>query len=177
MLRNVCRCAMLAFAITASTARADVVWDNGTYASGSGTGLSFGWNQSATTPFRFALTDDFTITGQAVLTSFTTVGYMSGNTVNLPQVLAMYVRIRSDDAGAPGPVILGDFVNGVPFTETFTGDFRGSSSSPIYRLVATLPNWTLCSGTYWMGGTFTFSIELDYSVAEVCFNQFNVFIF
>lgn len=133
-----------------SVSRADLIWDNGAFTT-SGVALTFGWNQSVTTPYRFALTDDFVLTGPAVLTKFTAYGHMPGNTVNQPQILAMYVRILADSGGQPGAQILGDFETGLPFTEVYTGsNYAGSSSNPIYKLEATLPNWLLCPGRYWV---------------------------
>jgi len=131
-------------------ASGEVIWDNGTFAT-NGVALSIGWNQSVATPYRYALTDDFVLTSPTVLTRLTTWGFMQGNSVNQPQVIAMYVRILADNGGQPGAAILGGFATGLPFTETYTGvNYVNSANAPIYRLEAELPNWTLCAGHYWI---------------------------
>jgi len=130
--------------------RAELIWDNGPLNT-SGVALSIGWNQSVPTPYRYALTDDFVLTSPGVLSKLTTYGFMQGNNVNQPQVIAMYVRILADNAGQPGTPILGGFASGLPFTETYTGsNYLGQASAPIYWLEATLPDWRLCPGRYWI---------------------------
>ncbi|MCA9257048.1 MAG: hypothetical protein KDA33_15470 [Phycisphaerales bacterium] len=136
--------------VGASVTRAAVLWDNGPYLT-NGFGLSIGWNQSASTPFRYALTDDFTLTSPATLSRLHCYGYMSGNVNNLPQIIAGYVRILSDDNGAPGDVILGDWTTPLEVAEEFTGDFYvGASDRGIHRVSIRLPQWELCPGTYWV---------------------------
>ena len=131
-------------------ARADLIWDNGPLNT-SGVALSIGWNQSVPTPYRFALTDDFVLTSPAILSKLTTYGFMQGNTVNQPQIVAMYVRILADNNGQPGQPIFGGFAAGVPFAETYTGsNYAGQPSAPIYKLDAALPDWRLCPGRYWV---------------------------
>lgn len=130
--------------------RAATIWDNGPYLT-NGFGLSIGWNQSASTPFRYSLTDDFVLNSPALLTRLDCFGYMTGNVNNQPQVIAGYVRILSDDHGAPGNVILGDWQTPLDVAEEFTGDYYlGASDRPIYRVAIQLPDWELCPGTYWV---------------------------
>lgn len=127
-----------------------VIWNNGPYLT-SGFGLSIGWNQSASTPFRFALTDDFVLSSPATLTQLSCFGYMTGNINNQPQVIAGYVRILDDNNGTPGNVILGDWVTPLEVSEEFTGDIYSTfADRPIYRVTIQLPNWQLCPGTYWV---------------------------
>ncbi len=133
-----------------SVSSADLIWDNGAFIN-SGVALSIGWNQSVAPPYRFAMTDDFVLTSPAILSSFTAYGHMAGNNINQPQVIAMYVRILADNAGQPGAQILGDFATGLPFTEVYTGvNYANNANNPIYKLSATLPNWLLCPGRYWV---------------------------
>lgn len=131
-------------------AGADLIWDNGDYLT-NGFGLSIGWNQSASTPIRYSLTDDFALSGPATLSKLVCFGYMSGNVDNQPQVIAGYVRILDDDNGSPGNVVLGDWTTPLEVTEEPTGDFfLGAADRGIFRVTIQLPNWQLCPGTYWV---------------------------
>ncbi|MCB9858408.1 MAG: hypothetical protein H6818_22210 [Phycisphaerales bacterium] len=133
-----------------SVVKAAVLWDNGPYLT-NGFGLSIGWNQSASTPFRYALTDDFVLASRSTITRLNCYGYMTGNVNNQPQIIAGYVRILADDNGEPGDVILGDWTTPREVLQEFTGDFYlGASDRGIYRVSISLPQWELCPGTYWV---------------------------
>src|SRR5262245_49153663 len=91
-----------------SNGRADTIWNNGPPTT-SGVALSIGWNQTQVPNFRYALTDDIVLNAPAILSKITIHGFMTGNTVNLPQINNTYVRLLSDNAGVPGSPLLGDF--------------------------------------------------------------------
>ncbi len=145
--------ALLAFAGTfffSLIAAADVLWDNGTFVT-SGISLSIGWNQTATTPFRYAITDDFTLTSPAKLTQLTVWGYMTGNTSSESQIIDAYARFLTDVNGAPGDEFSGSLSEPRPFTATFTGSYYSSGTTrPIYRVDIDLGGLRLCPGTYWL---------------------------
>jgi hypothetical protein len=149
VIRRFCHLVALALLMSSPT-QAEIIWNNGTFST-SGVALSIGWNQTANPNFRFALTDDLFLTSPAVLSKLTIHGFMTGNTVNQPQIISAFVRILADSSGAPGGQLLGDLATPLPFTETFTGAFFSSGSTrPIYRVEIQLPNWKLCPGTYWI---------------------------
>ena len=133
-----------------SMVAADEIWNSGNF-SISGSVPAMGWNQTATTPFRLAMVDDFTLTAPADLTKLTIWGHMPGNTVQEPQVEQAFVRILTDIDGQPGDVIYGGWETPLHFTETATGfNQSGSSSSPIFRIEIDLGVMRLCPGTYWI---------------------------
>jgi hypothetical protein len=141
----------LMFCALSVSASADLLFDNGLYNTATGGGQSFGWNQTAATPFRFGLADDFTLSGPSILQKLTTYGYSTGNSTASNMALSMFVQIRADVAGAPGAVIAGDMTTALAFTQTNTGDLRGASAiRPIFRFEVDLPNWNLASGSYWV---------------------------
>ncbi|MCG8406591.1 MAG: hypothetical protein MI923_15460 [Phycisphaerales bacterium] len=139
--------------IIGSSSVADIVWDNGDYAT-DGTSLSFAWNQSF--PSRFSLLGQFTLTESTALDRLTVFGYMWGNVDNRPQLRGAYVRVLADEQGDPGVVLTGDMTTSLQFTEVFTGDFwqpilsGPSHPRPIYRVEIALPDWRLDPGTYWV---------------------------
>lgn len=151
--RHECRMACLWVVFVAGfagVAQAEVLWDNGPYLT-NGFGLSIGWNQSASTEFRYGLTDDFVLSSPARLTRVHCYGYMPGNVNNEPQIVAGYVRILADDNGAPGDVIYGDWTTPLEVGQAFTGDFYlGAADRAIYRVTIRLPGWDLCPGAYWV---------------------------
>ncbi len=146
--RTTCtRVAAGAVAVLAVSTHAEIIQDNGPLNT-SGVALSIGWNQ--TQGFRFALTDDLVLDQPVELTRLTFWGHMPGNTVNEPQVAAAFVRILRDEGGLPGEPIFGSFDEGLPFIETFTGEFHNTSDRPIYRIEVDLPGWRLCPGKVWV---------------------------
>lgn len=150
MNRKIASSAVLMTLGFASVAAADVIRDNGTFAT-SGTSLSVGWNQTATNPFRFAMTDDFTLFAPTKLSKLTFWGYMTGNTSPESQIIDAYFRILDDFGNFPGDEIAGSLDAPVEFTATFTGSYYGSGTTrPMYRIEVDLQGLRLCPGTYWI---------------------------
>lgn len=141
--------------LTTGSARSDELWNTGAPLA-SGSVASVGWNTTATTPFRFAWADDAQFTTTVEITRLTCYGHQTGNSINEPRLLGAYVRILTDNAGAPGDVVWGSWEDSLPFTETFTGVFHSAASNrPIYRVEISLPFVRLCPGNYW------FEVNLD----------------
>jgi len=142
-------------AIVAAPALAEELWNTGAPLA-SGSVASVGWNTTATTNFRFAWADDVQLATTVEITKLTCYGHQTGNSINEPRLEGAYVRILTDNAGAPGDVIYGSWEESHPFTETFTGLLHsGSSIRPIYRVEISLPFVRLCPGNYW------FEVNLD----------------
>lgn len=142
-------------AVYASPAMSEELWNTGT-PHPMGSVASVGWNTTADTHFRFAWADDVQFAMPVEITKLTCYGHQFGNSINEPRLLGAYVRILTDNAGAPGDLMWGSWDESRTFTETFTGVFHsGSAIRPIYRVEIDLPFVRLCPGNYW------FEVNLD----------------
>jgi len=149
-MRRVPFLSVLTALFVTAAATADVLWNSGNFIT-SGSAPSVGWNQTYTTPFRFAVLDDFELTAPADLTRLTFYCYSSGNNAGESRVLAAYVRILTNADNFPGQVIFGGWVEPLPFETEYTGlNNSGSATSPIYRVTVFLPSVRLCPGRYWI---------------------------
>lgn len=149
------RISIFVVALFTTPALSEELWNTGAPLA-SGSVASVGWNTTAATQFRFAWVDDVQFTNPVELTTLTCYGHQTGNSINEPRLEGAYVRILTDNAGAPGDVIWGSWEDSLTFTETFTGTFHSASSiRPIYRVEIDLPFVRLCPGAYW------FEVNLD----------------
>ncbi|MCK9448199.1 MAG: choice-of-anchor J domain-containing protein [Bacteroidales bacterium] len=159
---------------TKSIANRAVLYDNGPFINGPGQGaggadISYlhsgmtGYGANINQAAGYRLTDDFEVTGDWNIESFTFYTYQTGSPTT-STITGAFVQIWNGKPDEGGQVIYGDMVSNLMISTEWTGAYRVSGTAltntdrPIMAVVAATPGLSLQPGTYWVDFSLTGSI-------------------